>query len=437
MATAETLSDPQFDVFHNEAIDASASGCWMKIVNPIESLDNECDIRFEIDANDKYWMAWGDSYVTMEATIKKTKAGGGTENLTADEKMVFINNAAHSLFQDVKVKINYNAVEGGNNMYPWLAYLNNHIQFNQAAKGTHMISQGYHIPLTSAGNKDFENAENSTNSAIISAMSQSKYMYYSFPLKINLFQQGKSCPPGFKVDITLVRSPNKFCQLNLGGGVAGTSYVVSIRKAQFHMPMIHPNARLQAQIAERRKNKSILYQFNHLNCFRQTVVKGTQEKEFNNIFQNKQPKLAIFGFVKSQSYNTDKRKFIFKNPGLNTVTLRTEGRMVTGEPVDCTQDMAVYSKLNQALSVYNSNEDIGIDFDDFKVYTWLVGFDCTPNSNLEAVQQPSLRTYDLELRFKSGTKENYDVFMFFVEDKRIILQSNNNVVANDFIPPGI
>ena len=121
MATSqpsEELSDPQFDVFHNEAIDASASGCWMKIVSPIESLDNDGDIRFEIEANDKYWMAWGDSYVTMEATIKKAKAASGSENLTAAEKIIFVNNAAHSLFQDVKVKINYNAVEGGNNMYP-------------------------------------------------------------------------------------------------------------------------------------------------------------------------------------------------------------------------------------------------------------------------------------------------------------------------------
>ena len=435
ITTHETINDPQFDVFHNIDADASASGCWMKIVNPIESLDNECDIRFEIDANDKYWMAWGDSYMTMEATVLKTKAAGGTENLPVEEKMVFINNAAHSIFQDVKVKINYNAVEGGNNMYPWLAYMNNHIQFNQASKGTHMISQGYHMPVTNPNGKDFTNADNSTNAALITSMSQSKYLTFSFPLKVNLFQQGKSCPPGFKVDITLVRSPSKFVCLNLGGGT--NTYVVNIRKAQFHMPMIHPNNHLQAQIANARKNKSILYQFNNLNCYRQTIVRGTQEKEFNNIFQNKQPKLAIFAFVKSDIYNKNERKFIFKNPGLDTVALKTEGRLITGEPVDCNHDMMVYSKLNQALSIYNTDEDVGIDFDDFKEYSWLVGFDCTPNSNLEAVMVPSLRTYDLTLRFKQSTPHNYDVFMFFVEDRRIILQSNNNVVANDFIPPSI
>ena len=269
----------------------------------------------------------------------------------------------------------------------------------------------------------------------LETMKLSKYVTYSFPLKVNLFQQGKSCPPGFKLDITLVRSPAKFVSFNLDG--ATNSYVVSIRKAQFHMPMIHPNSHLQAQIANVRKNKSILYQFNNLNCYRQTIVKGTQEKEFNNIFQNKQPKLAIFAFVKSDIYNKAERKFIFTNPGLDSVALKTEGRLITGEPVDCTKDMMVYSKLNQALSIYNTDEDVGIDFDDFKQYSWLVGFDCTPNSNLEAVQVPSLRTYDLTLRFANSTTENWDVFMYFVEDRRIILQSNNNVVANDFIPPSI
>ena len=111
--------------------------------------------------------------------------------------------------------------------------------------------------------------------------------------------------------------------------------------------------------------------------------------------------------------------------------------MIGGDAVDCKDDMNVFSKFNQALSVFNSNEDVGIDLDQYKDYSWLVAFDCTPNSNVDAMQEPSKRTYDVEVRFDTGVKKNLELFCFFIEDKRIILQSNNNVVPNDFIAPNV
>ena len=202
--------------------------------------------------------------------------------------------------------------------------------------------------------------------------------------------------------------------------------------------MIHPNARLQTLIDQKRKTKSILYQYNYLQCYRYTIPTGTVEKTFHNPFNRQQPKLAIVALFPSNYYNDmTKRKFIFKKHGLKEIGLRTEGRTIGGEPIQCHNDQAVFAKLNQALSVFNTNEDYGVDYDCFKNYTWLAGFDCTPNSNVEAIQKPSLRTYDLDLKFEKATTENLDVIVFFVEDKRFVLQSNNNVVPDDFIPPSL
>ena len=432
--TSEAFEDPQFDVFHNEAIDASASGCWIDRAVPIESLSNGGDLRFELNGDEQYWMAWGDAFITMEVQLQAIdNTSGAVRDMTAADKAIIINNSAHSLFDDVRLKINQKCVEGGTGMYAFLSYMNNLINFNQAAKGTHMISQGYHIPSEHPSGKSFETDEdNTTNAALIKLYEKSAWVYKSFPLKLNLFQQGKSCPPGFRLDLNLVRNRPEFCIKRFAGA---DKYKFNLRNVTLHMPMIHPNARLQTQIATKRKNKSILYQFNNLTCFRHTVSSGSQEHTFFNIFQVRQPKLAIIALFPSNHYgNFNQRKFIFKKHGLKEVILRTEGRMIGGEPINCSNDLAAYSKLNQALSIYNSNEDVGVDFDCFKNYTWLAGFDCTPNSNVEAIQKPSLRKYDLELKFDKTTTENYDVLVYFVEDTRVILQSNNNVVPNDFIP---
>ena len=104
----EEFSDPQFDVFRNEKIDVSTSGLYVNIIHPVESLDNDGDIRFQIDPNEKYWMQWSESKVTLEARILKSDGAGKWINLAAADKVIFANNAAHSIFQDVKLKINYN-----------------------------------------------------------------------------------------------------------------------------------------------------------------------------------------------------------------------------------------------------------------------------------------------------------------------------------------
>lgn len=363
----EVLSDPQFDVFHNESIDVSANGVWVKILRPVESLANDGDIRFEIEGDEKHWLQWGESYVTLEAKIRKYNATGDVIDLEADDEVIFVNNASHSIFQDVNVKINHNSVEGGNSVYAWLAYMNNLIQFNQAAKGTHMLSQGYHLPATTqtttydvkttkliTSEHKWNKAENTVNQ-VIHAASNNKFMCFCFPLKIDLFQQGKSCPPGFRVDIALVRNNPSFALFEMKAKAANQRYKIELQNVKLHMPMIEPNARLQAQIANKRKDASILYQFNHLSCFRYTLVSGTVDRVLTNIFQHKQPKLAIFGLVKSKVFVDIKtRPFLFHRHALSMITLKTEGRMIGGDVVNCKNDMHVFSKFNQAVAVFNS-----------------------------------------------------------------------------------
>ena len=113
----EEFADPQFDVFQNEKIDVSTSGVWVSIIPPTEALDNDGDIRFQLDGEEKYWMQWGESKVVVEARILKSDGAGRWIDLAANDHVIFINNSAHSIFKDVKVKINQQNVEGGNNMY--------------------------------------------------------------------------------------------------------------------------------------------------------------------------------------------------------------------------------------------------------------------------------------------------------------------------------
>ena len=83
----------------------------------MESVDNDSNIRFEVQAADTYWMRWSDATLSFNARIvKQSKTDGKWIVLDPDDMVIPSNNAAHSYFQDIKVKLNYQAIDGGNGL---------------------------------------------------------------------------------------------------------------------------------------------------------------------------------------------------------------------------------------------------------------------------------------------------------------------------------
>ena len=123
------IDDPKYDVFHEEGIDRDTSMSWDLVKMPMESIEGNTkgDIRFVVDASDRYWMDMNNACIRFEARIvKEDRSKFDTAN---DGKYCFVNNAAHSLFQDLRVKVNETQVFGGTMDYHYIAYMSNHLQY--------------------------------------------------------------------------------------------------------------------------------------------------------------------------------------------------------------------------------------------------------------------------------------------------------------------
>lgn len=116
------IDDPKYDIFYTEDEDKDTSSNWDLVLTPTESLNNKGDIRFQVASSDSYWMDVSHGHINFEARIL-LKAG---TNPTAAELVAFVNNAAHSMFSDLKVNINETMVYGGDNTYHFVAYMHNH-----------------------------------------------------------------------------------------------------------------------------------------------------------------------------------------------------------------------------------------------------------------------------------------------------------------------
>ena len=135
----ERIMDPQFDVFDNQDIDVSTETIFNYDSYPSEPYEtNASNIRFSLKAQADYWIKWGSIKLHTEARITTQDPGSSVwKNLDVDDRVIFANNSIHSAFRDIKVELNKNAVDGGNGLYPLLAYVNNTLQYGVTSKTTH------------------------------------------------------------------------------------------------------------------------------------------------------------------------------------------------------------------------------------------------------------------------------------------------------------
>ena len=448
--------DPQFDVFDNQDIDVSTETIFNYDSYPSEPYEtNASNIRFSLKAQADYWIKWGSIKLHTEARITTQDPGSSVwKNLDVDDRVIFANNSIHSAFRDIKVELNKNAVDGGNGLYPLLAYVNNTLQYGVTSKTTHMLTQGFHTPtdlMQATFNKGADHSkisykeelvewtkeEHETNKTLIEETKTSKWVTFESPLKIPLFNQGKHLPPGFQIDLEFFRSDPRFSLVVFNRKTSGSKFRIEFRNMKLVVPYVRARRSLLTQIErQRQQGKEILYQYNDLDCKRHTIPANTPSWRFPNPFQGRQPKLALAAFVPITQFLTEeKRPLVFSNQNLKTVELEVGGRKIGGRELNCQDITEAYSRFNEALNLFDSNEDCGIDINQFKKYTFFAAFDCTSNDHPEDLQTATRMEYDIEVKFASIVSHAVDMYLFFTFDNKVVLKNDNHVLSGDQIQP--
>ena len=454
----ERILDPAFDVFQNKPIDVTSEDKFIKDFYPIEPLgDNDSNIRFTVTSQGTYWVKWGEFVLHYDAHIVRQKPGTNTWiDLDKDDKIFPCNNAAHSFFRDVKTQCNLVAVDGGTGNYHHLAYINNTLQYNMTSKTTHMASQGYYIPSTTTDYtfvkgadhsaikfdyniRDWDDAENETNKGIMKQFEKSAWKSYQMPFKVDLFHQGKHLPPGFRLDIELFRNDPSFYLVVKAEKDAGSKYRVEFKNMRLSVDYVRPASEVGQHLERKRQQGDlILYQYNQLKCFRHTIPQNVGHWRFDNPFQNKQPKLVLMAFVDSDHFSKPGvRPFIFTSKHLRSISLRTGGREVGGKELDCEDVIGAYTRFNQAIKLFDSNEDCAIDLQQFKDYSFFAAFDCTNNERPDHLQSSINLTYSIDITFKDAASriKPTDMYLFFTMDDKVVLRGDNHVMSGDMVQP--
>ena len=157
--------------------------------------------------------------------------------------MALVNNAMHSLFRDVEIRINDKRIEGGDNIYPYKSYIASVFRFSKETQEGQLFSVGFvrddHAAMETVANTGYVKRKVWTNVGAIKE--------FKGKLNLSTLNQQRFLIPGANIYFTFERAKDTFAIFNnvsaLKPKVVITSMELELMAAKVNPKIMQHHAR--------------------------------------------------------------------------------------------------------------------------------------------------------------------------------------------------
>jgi hypothetical protein len=374
----QKLATTGIDLFTLPEIEASLITGTSITVYPQNAINDTGPYDFLIpsDDNDYTFLPLTRLYGELEVV----KADGTA--VTAAEKNGIVNLFPHSIFKQIECSINgTQIVDLSTPTYPYKAFIETHLSFNQHAKEGHLYCECY-TKETVGKENNFEigtAAEPNPTFDIRKKRCESK-IYFSMILHIDLFQSERYLLPGCEIKLKFIRNDDKFSLL-------GNTQVTKIKVNELFLSIrrVTLDPVEDAKINSDLEKGPAAYPIDQSRIKTFTIPSGLRNHNISQIFRGQLPRSLIIGFVDTAAYDgaINKNPFVFEHNKLNYFNLFVNGAPVlpTVLQPDFTTKKAIreYRWFIDNIDILHSNESNGISFEDYCSNSCFFAFDFTPD----------------------------------------------------------
>ena len=394
---------------------------------PVTSITAGGPIEFHVPGNTEDYVDVNDIYLHVK--FKVTKADGTAIN-AATSKMSVTNLAICSLFQDVSLTLGETQIEGGQQMYPYLGYINTVMQFHPAAQRTHMQLFGWQKDEASKFDSD-------TNTGFVKRqkwIEGSKECELYGPLFLDFTRQSRFLISQTDMRFRLLPSKPEFA---LNAYSAG-DYKIKFTSVSLHVRRMLLNPSVINGHASGMTKHNAIYPLNHTELITFTIPRGQKSHVKDRLFPLQAPKVLVIGMVENAAFNGayDKNPFHFQHFDLNKIALYREGESIPGRPFtpDFTKQHYARSYANtmQTFHYFNTDDTNGITYDEFGKGYLLYAYDLTADNDISASYRQSMthNNLRLELSFAKDLTTTVNVLLFAVFDSHVEITKLRDVLTN-------
>lgn len=374
----QKLATTGIDLFTLPEIEASLITGTSITVYPQNAINDTGPYDFLIpsDDNDYTFLPLTRLYGELEVV----KADGTA--VTAAEKNGIVNLFPHSIFKQIECSINgTQIVDLSTPTYPYKAFIETHLSFNQHAKEGHLYCECYTKETVGKENNFEIGTANEPNPTfdIRKKRCESK-IYFSMILHIDLFQSERYLLPGCEIKLKFIRNDDKFSLL-------GNTQVTKIKVNELFLSIrrVTLDPVEDAKINSDLEKGPAAYPIDQSRIKTFTIPSGLRNHNISQIFRGQLPRSLIIGFVDTAAYDgaINKNPFVFEHNKLNYFNLFVNGAPVlpTVLQPDFTTKKAIreYRWFIDNIDILHSNESNGISFEDYCSNSCFFAFDFTPD----------------------------------------------------------
>ena len=415
-------------ILDEQTIQTDAIRCYIANYFSQTSLRSGGPLEFDIKGNSDEYIDVNDINLHLKFTITKSD---GTDIETAKDKVGLNNLPMSSLFSDILLTLGENQIEGGQQVYPYTAYLHNIMQFHPAAQSSHMLMQGW--VKDEAGKFDDE-----TNSGFVARQAwtkDSQVCELYGPLYLDFFKQSRYLISKIDMKIKLVPSKTDF---SLNAFAATKDFKIRYDTAVLYVKRIKLNPAVMNGHARGLRKKNALYPINHTEMITFTIPRGQKSYVKERLFPIQQPKMLMIAMVTNDAFNgnLEKNPFHFQHFDLDQIILYREGENIPGHPLR--PDFAggkyarSYVHTMSAFNYPNTDDTNGLTYDEFgKGYT-IYAYDLTATGDVSASYRDPYTSNNLrlDLSFAKALPETINVLVYAIFDSQIEITQLRDVITN-------
>ena len=404
---------------------------------PLAPVDNADVIEFVIPGTDDYI----DLSRTMLEIEGKMTLADGTVLTAATGAILPVNNFMHSLFKQVDVTLNDFQVVKGSQTYPYKAYIEKLLNFDNSFKETALTTCLWYNDTAGYLNEtDGSNAgKNKGALQRQKHISLSASVQMSDKLHVDIFNINKFLLNNISVKIKLIRSLSNFYIMKGAGADLEKDYIFKITKANLKIRRVKVAS--SVQLAHNRvltNLKTAKYPINYSEIKSFSAIQGSSSAAVDNVFLGAIPNRIIVGLVNANAMEGSftENPFNFKHFDINFLSLYIDGIAFPSRPYqpDFEKNLFLpcYVDFLEGCNKFNNDKSNGISRNSYVNGNCLFVFDLTPDlsgtsEHFNLIKQGSVR---LEIKFAKALPSNVNILIYGESEHLMLIDSNRTVVID-------
>jgi hypothetical protein len=353
---------------------------------PSSALNDGGPLQFTIPPSANQFIDLRRSRIHVKCCIERVDKAVMT---ALADKVTPINLVLHSLFSQVDVQLQQQLVSS-NQLYPYKAYVETLLHYDEGAKKTFLQSQGYAKDRSEKIDVLEPGGGNPGLNDRFGWFATGKVIDFEGLPMADICQQERMVLNGVEINMRLWRTPDAF--LLLAAREDAAKYTLVLKEVYLRVCKVIPAPPITLALSAGLKEKPAVYPYTRTEMRAFNLQRGAFQFHLEDVYQQSVPSEIIIGMVKSKAFNgaVEENPFNFQDFNISSVGVNIDDESVPARAMslDFTKGKGNYMAGYQSLFGETPTESNYITRFDYSTGYTLFRFRLTPE---QADATPSSR----------------------------------------------